>query len=1117
MARFRLLLWLTPRRLRSSWAILAVTAFGILAAVTLIATGAVFSKVLAEGGLRHMVATTNPAVLDAQVFVRNRPLGPTDYNRIRPKVESIIDWHLGHMIDNTDRSGSLQQDLPVVLQRPAPDLERLEISGEPYFAYLFFLAQFQANSDLVLGRWPREEPVGGGEGLELEVVLGAPTARTLNLGLESQVYLVPFRDFPADHITFTVVGIAEAVDPAAEYWLNAYVAYFALQESDESTTVPMYLPEKAFLNGLGARYPFLLGNYGWRLFLNTDILTADTVKPTKKAMGDLDTDVNKVLPRSLIVSGMENKLTAYERDLKHARSPIFIFISLVTVVVLYFLALATGLLASTQRDEASLLRSRGASIAQMSGLMVAVQGIIALLAVAVGPLLAFLLVRHLLLGSIDPAGDAPIPVDLSAQVFGIAAIGGILSFLVLAASTVGLARLGMVELLIAKARPPSIPLLQRYYVDMLVVAAAGLIWWQIHGRGGFTERDLLGASLEVDPLLLLGPVLALLAAAVILLRLLPLALRAIARIATTVAPAWAYLSLVRIARDPVPHGSLAIMLMMAAALGLFGTSFQPTLSDSQRDQALYTSGGELVIVGSVFSLPSKETLATIEGVETVSPVRRAPVHLLGTPPGQTAILMAVDERTLAEVSWFRDDFAGQGLPQLLRPLWQPPRVRGGIPLPLDAETVGMWVRVDSYGDDEAGPITAGLQTPALWIRVSDSNGIHLSLLLTDLPTTNLTGEWEYYEAALPLDRASVFHPPFDIVSVFISSSSAARLEAGQIALDDITVGRGSNPDGSFILEGFESPTSIVKTWEVLPTTAREPDDIGLAREARTGAFALKFAWQGASQGPPRGLLVPPGHFPLPAIGGPRFFVDQRVVVELGSDLLLPVVIERTTDYFPTLDPSVGAFLMVSLEGYQDYLNRASGQSVLTRREFWMSLDGGSNREETIQTIIQKLPPDAGILDRESAVTLAMGDPLAGGGWNGLTLLGISAAAIAAVLALLAYGMVSVSRGRIDLTMVKVLGLTSRQVLLALTVERVLVGLIGLAAGSALGIWLARWVLGLLKTDPRGDPVIPPMIVSVEGWLVALVLVELLAALGLAIFAAALLVSRLRASDVLRTE
>ena len=114
MTWLRVLIWLLPKRLRSSWVLLAVTSFGILASVTLMAVGAIYSKTLAEGGLRHTLALTSQTGLNAQVVIQNRPLGPADYQNLRRTVEETVDSRLGHMIQSTQRSGRAQGDLPLM-------------------------------------------------------------------------------------------------------------------------------------------------------------------------------------------------------------------------------------------------------------------------------------------------------------------------------------------------------------------------------------------------------------------------------------------------------------------------------------------------------------------------------------------------------------------------------------------------------------------------------------------------------------------------------------------------------------------------------------------------------------------------------------------------------------------------------------------------------------------------------------------------------------------------------------------------------------------------------------------------------------------------------------------
>ena len=126
-----------------------------------------------------------------------------------------------------------------------------------------------------------------------------------------------------------------------------------LQNYGDNPLVSFYVNEATFFDGLGARYPSLVGDYEWFLFTDTTVLTVDTVQSTRDALTGLETDVNKGYPRSTVLTLLENSrgtglLTTYQRDLTLARVPVFLFLSLVVMVVLYFLTVVVGLLAPDQ-------------------------------------------------------------------------------------------------------------------------------------------------------------------------------------------------------------------------------------------------------------------------------------------------------------------------------------------------------------------------------------------------------------------------------------------------------------------------------------------------------------------------------------------------------------------------------------------------------------------------------------------------------------------------------------------------------------------------------------------------------------------------------------------------
>ncbi|MSQ06559.1 MAG: ABC transporter permease [Dehalococcoidia bacterium] len=1141
------LLWLLYRRLPSSWVLLAVTTLGVLAAVTLLAVGAGYSRVLAEGGLRHTLQTTPQSVLDAWIIVENRPLGAADYQRVRTTVEQTANSRLGSLVHEMHRSGRTQPNLPLVSSPQGESADPEAVLGRP-----FFHTDFAQHSRLVQGRWPEAAPVLHAQGVALEAVVGRQTAAAMQWKVGAQLYLVPFRADPPERITLTVVGLADPIDPNERFWMG-FPAYFNLQDYGGRPLAPLFVPEDAFFGGLGARYPSLVGDYSWYVFMDTNVLRANTAEPARAAMLGLETDINKQFPRSLVMSGLKNTLADYQRRLTLARVSLFLFISLVVVVILYFLAVVVGMLARTRSDEASLLRSRGASFVQVMGLLAVAEGTGILLAVAAGPFLALALVRGLLLGTVNPAagpagGGADsladsLNVTLGADMFWFGAIGGVLALGALLASGSSLARLGVVEFLRLRARPPTLPFLQRYYLDLLALGAVGLVWWQIRGRGGFVEQGLAARTPEVvDPSLLLGPALGLLAAALLAARVMPWLLRPMSWAGHRWAPSWASFALTRMARDPLPYGSLAVIVMLSAALGVFGASFQSTLSRSQQEQARYGVGGDLVVTGAAFEPSLQLELSALPGAGLVSPIIRESATLLGGFSDASVALVAVDPGTLPSAAWYRSDLSpsGKDLRQLLEPLRQGAAVSMpggtavspglldptlGIPIPPEASSIGVWVNTAGVN---LGPLNQPLN---IWTRVTDAGGKHRDLLLGALPPA-AGPVWVYQEAPLPpLPDArpdpsstpgapgtpgggpSLREPQWGLVAIFLTGSSFARMPPGSISLDDITVKGPTLPPAGVVIEGHEAPGG----WAPLAHTGPVADVVERTREsARSGQAGLSYSWdQGGPGETPRGAFLPPGPFPLPAIGGPTFTPGQEVRLRAGRQVL-PVTIREVTDFFPTIDPSLQPFLLVSLADYNRYLARVGGGAFNPPQEVWIEVEESANRDLVLQALGQRFPSLASVRDGPAAAQLASRDPLAGGGWDGLTLIALGSLTLTVVLALGIHAVVSVKAQRVDLAVVKALGLSSRQLFLGLALERAVVIVLALAAGCALGFWLGQWVLGFLDLTSSGREVVPPMVFTVRGWLVGVVILNLVGAALLSVALAAWSASRIKAFDILRT-
>ena len=728
--------------------------------------------------------------------------------------------------------------------------------------------------------------------------MGEDTASVMFWELGSEAVILPYRTDLDQQIHVKVVGIIEPIDTTEEYWMGFH-DYFGPQEAGEIVLMPLYVPEELFFNGIGARFPTLVGDFGWYLYLDTDVLNADLVQPTRDAFEGMESDINKSVPRSLILTRLENSrdtglLASYQRAVTRARAPIYLFISLVVVVILYFLTLVTSLLAKSPSEEAGLCASRGPA-AHGGTVITLAEAILVVAATIVGPLLAMLIFRLALFGTIDPKGGTEaLEIGLGADMFLMGAVGGLMSLAVLAAANFNLARIGLLDFLRERARPPTIPFLQRYYIDVLVVIALGLVWWQIEQRGSFLQRTLTTGRSELDVSLLIAPSLALLTAAFLVLRVLPLAVKALAWAARLVAPAWAAFALSRVARDPLPYGSLTVIVMLAAALGVFGASFQATLGRSQEEQALYRSGGELEVHIIAPTSDTENNLASLPSVHSFTPVQREAVTLLDVDPGSSAVLLGVDPVSLVDVAWFREDFStsGKTLSELVTPLRRGqsrlPDLSGnlpsGIPVPEDAESIGVWVSNETFAESTVQ------QSLSMWLRIAEARRDHENL---DLGTVQLShgglqrsdsqGEWTYFEAPMPEEKVWL-DPPFNVVALYFVGRSLYRMPPGSIYVDDITVklktdasGANTDSDGRQVIEDFED----VGRWVTLPHHGGSSDDASVTRRAgRDEGRAMEFTWQDPLLQEPRGIFIPPGDFPLAAVGSPDLTGAQFLRVDV---------------------------------------------------------------------------------------------------------------------------------------------------------------------------------------------------------------------------------------------
>ena len=371
------------------------------------------------------------------------------------------------------------------------------------------------------------------------------------------------------------------------------------------------------------------------------------------------------------------------------------------------------------------------------------------------------------------------------------------------------------------------------------------------------------------------------------------------------------------------------------------------------------------------------------------------------------------------------------------------------------------------------------------------------------------GRWKMFIGDLPV--IGDVSTPLELVALYFSSTPTNRLSDGVINLDDVTAFGPTLGSNGVVVEGFEGQN----TWQVLANQEAIPDEAQLSGgSAHSGRSAIRYSWDEPISDGQRGIHLPPGPFPLPAVGGPGYQVGQEARVEWGN-LAVPVQFVGIASHFPTMRPERKPFFIIDLTNFEEYAKRLPAGVVEKPDEMWLAVNEGVDREQVIAQINEAILRPVAIRDAESVAALAERNPLAGGGWNGLTIFSMVAIGVAVLLTLIVHAVVSVRMGKTDLAVARALGFSRRQFVLSLATERTIIAVLAIVAGAAIGYWPGLEILGLMDLTPQGEVPVPPMVPSAQASLMYGVIAGLVVAAAFSVWLAVVAERRLDTAEVLR--
>lgn len=865
------------------------------------------------------------------------------------------------------------------------------------------------------------------------------------------------------------------------------------------------------------------------------------------AVGDVGDQVRVTTPLAELVRDVATAVVV-------TRASVLVVGLLLVVLAVAALLQTARLLAEARAGEQNLMRARGAGGRQLLGLAATEAGVVALLVAAGAPPLARQV--HLLLAGRPAMVAAGVTQDpgLPPTAWLTAAAVAVLVAVVLVSPH--LRRAGtFLEGEQARARPDRRAVLARSGLDLVLVVLAAVAYAQLQGYRSPVARE--GASLVVDPVLVAGPAVVLLAGALLCLRLLPAASRLTERIGARGRGVVAPLAAWEVGRRSTRATAAVLLLTLALAVGTFSQTFLATWRQSQADQAQLATGAAVVVPDAAPTAGQAAALA-VPGVPAVpQPVTRREAELApfdassfgGPPDGRPVHLLALT--TASRESLDRGRMGAVSGAQIAALEADVPPT-SGVDLPADLRGLTAVVRVG----DAATPLpvaatvrlvledaTGLLQTVELGTVPVDGRARQVDALLPgaeplaatapdlpdapDAPTAARAVEGRQEPVRLVGLQASLFAPdPRAVLDVTMAELDVA-LAVGELGA--LTPGPAAGPGTEPGTEPDDAAdaTAVDRTERTLDLAALGlavapldvPADLGWSSTARTLELASNRPPDGAQAGfRLTGRLSdlvlgvasvtqsgwdPAAALPVVLSSGLADKLDVapgRGLQLVVDGVLVPVVVADVVPRVPTLvrDESV----VVDHHQLTRALVRA-GAAAPVVDEWWVDV-----APEDVPAYLAGLPPTAAgepgatRAVAQVDVTAAMQEhPQRVATQAALWLVTLAAALLAAV-GFAVHATVSLRARSVEFAQLRAIGLSRRRLTTVVGLESLLLCTLGAGFGTGLGALLGHLVGPLVAVSATGTRPVPTVLVTVPWDQVALLALEVVAVLAVVVLVVA---------------
>lgn len=637
---------LALRHLTRHWRLNLVLLIIVLLGASLLASLPMLAITIAGESFSQTLASA--PVSERNLFIQ----GKIRHTHLSEDVELAFDDFLSEVIDvrEGDFSGS-----PVISK---PDGSENNLYPATLVLNLRSFDHLEDRVRIIEGRLPEIKTDLSAETEEhiLEAAVGLGGAQRLKLEVGDEIASA------GDRYHLRIVGIIEPLNPQAEVWWEdkKMLAFSAWQRISflpdiEEWNLSLIVPPQTMISEV-------FHKHFWRVILDHEKITVLNSTDVRESLLGLQSSLSE--EGMIMKTGLIDLIDQFADALALAQVSLLLLTFQSLVAVFFLLGMFGSFFVEQSQMELATLLGRGFSRSQITGLFARSTILISLFAGCLAPWIA-----HWFLVLWSNRQDIPAPDFIPVESWWLALSTGLLSWISLVISIFRATRFVLLPSQVLRFNDRTST--QRHPIwDLFILTLGGLAYWQLvqgstitRETNSISEGSVTGIS---DPILLLGPTLLLLAAALIVIRLLPLLWRFFAWISQKARGLLWSLGFTRLARKPGGPNQATTLISLTAGLMLFASVFTYSIETWQQAIARYIVGADIRINQPFFEPVEVNELFDSPGINGTTQVIRAEATFLVSDYKRLDFdLLAIDPATFPSVVSFPPGFSHQPMAKIM--------------------------------------------------------------------------------------------------------------------------------------------------------------------------------------------------------------------------------------------------------------------------------------------------------------------------------------------------------------------------------------------------------------------------------------------------------------------